>query len=70
ADEIYLTEEIFSVPAVQKYLEEFEVSSQFARLKGVKDECKVYHFKPLFQAASAVPSNAKKNLKKKSADLM
>jgi len=67
ADEIYLTEEIFSVPAVQEYLAEFEVSSQFARLKGVKDECKVYHFKPLLQAASAMPSTAKKNLRKKSA---
>ncbi len=46
ADEIFLTEEVHKSQEVRDVLRSYQVTPQNAQLKGVKEEWKVYRFKP------------------------
>lgn len=53
ADEIYLTEEVFSAPGVEDLVRELHVSSHEAQLKGVQRAVRVFRVAATPPAASA-----------------
>ncbi|MGH7801103.1 MAG: DUF5939 domain-containing protein [Thermodesulfobacteriota bacterium] len=42
ADEIHITEEVYTYPGVRELLNEFEINLKKAKLKGIKEEMRVY----------------------------